>query len=101
MQSQQTCLFYEHVTYAFQCENYWAVNQCNGSNSVPTKSRALILRLPGNQGSCKFAYIMCKPPKPQMNLDVGYLSWMYFRENWLSPKQSKKNICYILIAETT
>lgn len=33
-----------------------------------------------------------------MNLD---LSWMYFRENWLSLKPHIKNRWYILVAETS
>lgn len=35
-----------------------------------------------------------------MNLDDNYLPWMYFRENWLSPRQNITNRCHILIAET-
>lgn len=64
------------------------------------ESQALIVKLLGNQCICKLAYIKFKSPNPKMNLDVDYPPWMYVRENWLSPRQSRTNKFHVLGAET-
>lgn len=87
------------VYFSVKATGQWT-NEADLVQCPQKESQALIVKLLGNQPNSKLAYIKYKPPIPQMNSDVDYQPWMYFRENWLSPKQNITNRWHIPIAET-